>query len=216
METITLHRALSELKIIGSRIEKQISELVPLGMYQRGKLVNAGIGGYIPSTLEEFEASAKSKLQSINDLIERRNTIKKAVISKNSIVEMKVSGNRMTIADAINFKQILVYKKMLIQNLVAKQNGIISAFNRSNEVMERNLQTVLEASFGGKDNVKAKKDTPDIETITSSFRQVNELILSDPLELNKIIEQIEKEISDFETEVDAKLSEINAVTTIDI
>lgn len=69
MEKMTIHRALSELKLIDAKIEKQINELIPSGVYQKGKLVE----GYI--TEADFEKSAKSKFDSVNDLIERKNKI---------------------------------------------------------------------------------------------------------------------------------------------
>jgi hypothetical protein len=44
----------------------------------------------------------------------------------------------------------------------------------------------------------------------------NEWHLSDPLNIVDKIDALEKEVSEFETEVDATLSEINAITFIEI
>ena len=55
---MTIHRALAELKLIDSRIEKAINIVEPTGLMQLGKLVN---GFY---SKDEFEKEVKSKYQS--------------------------------------------------------------------------------------------------------------------------------------------------------
>ena len=44
----------------------------------------------------------------------------------------------------------------------------------------------------------------------------NEFHLFDPLKVAEKVESMEKEVADFEMEVDAVLSEINAVTFIEV
>ncbi len=72
METMTIHRALAELKLIDSRIEKSINAIVCSGIYQKDKLVN----NYY--TKNDFKKDARSKHQSVTDLIDRKNKIKSA------------------------------------------------------------------------------------------------------------------------------------------
>jgi hypothetical protein len=71
----------------------------------------------------------------------------------------------------------------------------------------------LEAALG-KDNVKAGKD--DVEAIRKPYIEANEFHLFDPLKVEETVEKLEKEVSEFEAEVDAVLSEANAVTFIEI
>jgi hypothetical protein len=75
------------------------------------------------------------------------------------------------------------------------------------------VQSILEATFG-KENVKAGKD--DVESVRKPYMEANEFHLFDPLSVDSKIEALEKEIGDFEAEVDAVLSEINAITIIEI
>jgi len=77
-QKMTIHRALSELKLIDSKIEKQINEIIAVGIYQKGKNIN----GYISP--DEFKSSAKSKYDSVNDLIARKCNIKSAIVDSNS------------------------------------------------------------------------------------------------------------------------------------
>lgn len=206
-QKMTIHRALSELKLIDSKIEKQINEIVPSGIYQKGKLIN----NYVKE--EDFSNSAKSKFDSVNDLIERKNTIKSAIVEANGVTKVKVAGKEMTIADAINFKAVVKFKKKLIETLKARQQQAVAQLNQQNTIVEQNVQRILEATFG-KENVKAGKD--DVESVRKPYMEANEFHLFDPLKVSEKIELMEKEVGDFEMEVDAILSEINAVTFIEV
>ena len=66
----------------------------------------------------------------------------------------------------------------------------------------------------GKDNVKIGEN--DVNSITEPYIEKNEFHLVDPLNLAKTIEDLSDEIEDFESNVDAALSEINALTFIEI
>lgn len=206
MEKMTIHRALSELKLIDSKIDKQINELLPSGILQKGKLVD----GYIQEA--EFEKSAKSKYNSVNDLIDRKNKIKSAIVTANGITKVKVSDKEMTIADAINFKSVIKFKKKLIVTLKQRHLQAIGELNKHNEAVNANVQRILEATFG-KENVKVGKE--DVEAVRKPYMDANEFHLFDPLKVDATVELLETEVSQFEAEVDAVLSEINAVTIIE-
>lgn len=206
-EKITIHRALSELKLIDSKIEKQIMEIEPVGVYQKGKPVN----GFIKE--EDFVSSVTGKYQSISDLIARKSKIKSAIVKANGETKVKVAEIEMTIADAINFKTAVRYKKLLADKLKARQQAVVADMNRGNGKIEENLQRILEATFG-KENVKTDKN--DIESVSKPYLESNLFHLLDPLEVTKKIEALEKEVAEFLAEVDAVLSEINAITFIEV
>jgi hypothetical protein len=206
-QRMTIHRALAELKLIDSKIEKQIDEIVPVGIFQKGKLINNHIKE------EDFSKSAISKFDSVNDLIMRKNLIKSAIIEANSITKVQVSGKEMTIADAINHKTIIKFKRNLLDTLKSRQKQSFAQLNQQNLAIEQNLQKILEATFG-KENVKVGKD--DFEAVRKPYMEANEYHLFDPLNVSKKIEEIENEVEAFEMEVDAVLSEINAITIIEI
>ena len=56
---MTIHRALAELKLIDSRIDKSIDSINPSGVMQKDKLVNNFY------KKDKFESDAKAKYQSI-------------------------------------------------------------------------------------------------------------------------------------------------------
>jgi len=206
-QRMTIHRGLSELKLLDARITKTIQDLKPADIRQKDKL----IGGGIAET--DFVQDAKSKFQAIQDMIVRKNNIKCAIVEANSLTTVEVAGRKMTIADAINYKMLVQYQKLLIEAIRAGHRRAVADLNTRNTQVEQNLQRILETTFG-KDNVKVGKD--DIESIRKPFLEANAFQIVDPLEAEKTVERLEKEVGDFEAEVDAVLSEANAVTFIEI
>lgn len=204
---ISLHRALAELKLIDSKVAKLVKEIEPVGVKQKGKLINRIYDE------ETFTQNAQAKFQSINDLIAQKIKIKSAIVDANAKTMVKVAGKEMSIADAITYKSVISYKKTLIEDLKTKYARTKADMESKNILVEQNLQKVLEATFG-KDNVKTTKD--DMEAVRKPFLESNEWLLIDPLKIENTIEKLEKGISEFESEVDAILSEINAVTVIEV
>ena len=85
-ETMSIHKALCELKVIGDRIEKTMGK-VPFVL--ANEHANKKIQG-IP--IEEFIAQIKSAHQSTMDLIARREAIKCAVVKSNAVTKVTVAG----------------------------------------------------------------------------------------------------------------------------
>ena len=206
---MTIHRALAELKLIDSKIEKAISVIEPTGIMQVNKLVNNFY------KKEDFENDAKSKFQSVIDLIERKNKIKSAIVTANGVTEVNISGIKMTIADAINFKSIIVFKKNLIETLIKKHNAIKSKFIIENEKIEKIALENAKIMIGKEGDNKVKPTDEDVKNIIEPFIKRNEFHLVDPLKVEQLTEKLQKEVSDFEVEVDAVLSEVNAITIIE-
>jgi len=204
---VTIHRALAELKLIDAKIEKAIADIQPSAIYQKDKL----IGGYMKN--EDFKTSAVSNYASATDLIKRKQKIKALIVESNSKTKVKVGDTEMTIAEAITEKDNVKFKKQLIQTLQAKHNRIIGVLAENNEKVNKNCQVILEHTFG-KDNTKV---TPsDMDSVKKPFMESNEFHLFDPLGVEKKVDELSKEVSTFEMEIDAVLSESNAVTFIEI
>lgn len=205
---MTIHRALSELKVLDSRINKHINEIFPIGFHQKDKLVDNRF------TMKEFNEMAPAAYQSVIDLIERKNKIKCAIVESNASTIVTVAGKTMKVAEAINYKSTISYKKNFANTLRQKYLALMGVFNKNKENVDKNVQILLEAALG-KDSVK-KADTNQIEAIQKPYLETNEFHLCDPLKLDEKIKDLEKEIGDFEADVDAALSTSNANTFIEL
>lgn len=207
MSKLTLHRALTELKTIDDRIEKAIDSIEPIGSKQNDKLVN----GFYKQ--EDFEEKAKSTYQSIIDLIERKNKLKCAIVDANAVTKVKVAGKEMTIADAINFKLLIDYEKDLLEQLKVQNQEVKSGIEKKNAQVEQNALQLAQSALQ-KDNVKISDN--DAIAITEPYIKKNSYELVDPLKIETKIQELEEEITNFESDVDSTLSEVNAVTVIEI
>ena len=83
-ETMNLHKALSELKILNDRISDKISNCTFCGTMKSGSKTILG------KTVDEFKTNVQSDYDSVNTLINRRNAIKRAVSKSNSSTSVKI------------------------------------------------------------------------------------------------------------------------------
>lgn len=209
MEKMTIHRALSELKLIDARIEKAIEQVEPTGVMQKDKLVN----GLYPK--DAFEKDTKAKFQSVTDLIDRKIKIKSAIVSVNGKTPVAVAGRNMTIADAITFKTVVLLKQNLVDALKVKYGKVKGKFLTENEKINAVALENAKIMIGKQGDDRIKPTDDDVRAIVEPFVKRNEFHLVDPLDAEKLIDKMQAEIDDFTTEVDAVLSEINAVTLIE-
>ena len=207
---ITIHRALAELKLIDARISKAISIIEPTCLIQNEKLVRRF------ETKSDFEKSTKEKYQSVIGLIQRKVDIKSAIVKANGSTEVKVGEKAMTIADAINFKSVIEMKKNLISQLTHKHNTVKTDFIQGNEKINDVALENAKIMIGKQGDDRVKATDTDIKNIVEPFIKRNEFHLVDPLSIEKLIETMQNEVDEFETEVDSVLSEINATTFIEI
>lgn len=204
---MTIHRALAELKLIDDKISKQTTEINPTAIRQPGKLLN---GVYEEN---DFNASAIGKYDSVIAMIARKGAIKSAIVSSNGHTFVNIGGQSMTVADAINAKNAIVFKRGLIDTLKLKQNKTIAGLNQQNDIIQANCQKIMEAAYG-KDAIK--NSTADVVAFQQDYLEKNSFVMADPLKVQTKIDALELEVSTFEMEVDAVLSESNAITQIEI
>lgn len=207
MEKLTIHRALAELKLIDSKINKKINEGLFIGVRQKGKLVMGRVSE------DDFKSSAQGSYDSIRDLFARKSKVKSAISLSNTHTKVKIGEEEITVAEAIAFRQQIPMMRQFYDTLRSQINQAHAVLNKNNEQVEANLQKILEVTFG-KDNTKIDKN--DMENVSDPFRQTNTWELVDPLDIEKVLKQSEDRLATFEAEADAVLSEANAITFIEI
>ena len=206
-KTLTLTRALTELKTLDRRIGNAINNLTPVTYSVGGKMV-------IPTTQEEFNSNAESQYSSVKDLINYRAALKRAVVLANAQTVVKVNNLTMTIAEAIDYKQIINYKKTLLKRLRTTYAEVTQRISSVESNNESKLQQLLNTALGGDKAGAGNKVDDIIKNMSDSFKKANEVKLVDPLKVSALIDALDKEITEFDTEIDAVLSETNGKTEI--
>ena len=203
---LTITRALAELKLIDKRIRKEIEASYFVAGVQKKKKI---MGMY---TKEEFSRRANGEIDSVQSLIERRKIIKSAVVNSNAKTMVTIAGNTMTVAEAIERKTSIEYEKELLQKMKKRYHAAYNEVENANMQVKQKLDILLESNFGK--DIKASEN--DVEAISKPYLEQNEWELVDPLRIVGRIEKFEKEIDEFEHEVDFVLSESNTITAIEI
>ena len=208
MEKMLVTVALNELKLLDSRIIKEID---------RGNFISSAKKSspkVSPAmSKEEFIEEAKSKFNSVKDLIERRAKIKAAIVDSNAKTEVEIDGVKMTRADAIERKSSINYEKLMLNELKDQLNIHTAKVNSSNYEVDNKIDSLVQAAYGkeGKNNIKQE----DYDAIAKPYREANEWDIVDPLNLKDVIEEIKKRIDGFESNIDSTLQISNCTTYIE-
>jgi hypothetical protein len=203
---MTIHRALKELKLLNDRITKEISTA---GFVLANKRSNTNVSG---RSVEDVSKNIVSSYNSVKDLIKRRNNIKQAIVLSNASTLVTVNSVSMTVAEAIERKQSIEFDRHFLKTLYSQWSTQAGKMNKENEQLQGAFEKFLMSFAGNKDNLKPEA----IKQMQETFNAQNEYVLIDPINVFEKYRQLEKEVNGFEAEVDAVLSESNAVTFIEV
>lgn len=206
MEEITITRALAELKLLDTRIDKKISEGEFIYFISKKNKSNVN--------QDTLVTNSKASYQSITDLIARRQKLKSAIIWSNSTTQVKLGDETMTVADVIERKQLVVFYQKLLLKMKQNRERVLNQLENHNQQMESDLQKILEINFGKSSNVKTNSD--DIENISKTYREHNKADVLDAVGLDNKVSEVEELLNRYQTESNFVLSESNAMTKITI
>lgn len=206
--TMTVTRALAELKLLDKRITKTTTESVFVDLYQERKK----LGRRTSKPIADFEKNAKEAYTSIRTLIARRRAIKVAITESNASTMVVIAADKMAVSEAIERKISLEYSTTLLAALREQARQAKEIVEKERAVLQSQVQTMLEKNLGG----DKKPNEGDYEAIAKPFFEANEPKIADPIGIDARIAELEKEIEDFESNVDFVLSESNAKTTIEV
>lgn len=204
-EQMSVTRALAELKTLDARITKAIN----------APFVEMTIGGKVLGSnrsVDEARGDIKSSFQSYEDLVKRRNAIKCAIVKSNAETKVVIGKTEMYVSEAIERKNSIAFDEQLIDNMRAQLRIAIGKVEKTNVDANTRLNQMLEVNLG-----KDRKTTEeDYAAIAKPFMAKNEAALVDPLNIEKLINELQEKVDEFKLNVDFALSEINAVTKITV
>lgn len=209
VETMTVHKALSELKVIDDRIASAIKG----GTFVKtNKHSNEKIDGL---TIPDFEKVIQGDYDRVSGLIKRQAAIKRAVTLSNAVTKVSISDVEYTVAEAIwmknhgmdmekTFLEHLKNQYAMAKMVLEQQNG---------DALEERAEKYVLGMYGQKEG---KTNTDEIEKAKREYIKSNTYDIIDPIKITDKIDALEKKINDFMVEVDSALSVSNAVTEITV
>lgn len=209
MRTLTITRALCELKLLKKRHQKQLINDFNLIAVKHGSKLKSPYSSYKE---EDFEAGIDPTLQSIEKLESMIFEIKSKIEESNSKTIVKIGSKEMTVRDAIIMKDLISLKSERLSRMKSSlelaRNSYESALRENQASIDRQLSDLSSKSSG--------KVDPDAEkSITNTVNALYEVKFIDH-GLSEKIKKLETEIEDFTSNVDFALSESNSITTIEV
>ena len=208
-EKMTIVSALSELKVLNSRISEEIATATFCDV---NKQVMRTLKG---KSLNDARAEMQGSYDKITALINRNNAIKKAVTKANAETYVKIGDEQMTIAEAIYMKQTgIELMRQLLMVMTSQYTKARTTIERNNgDALTQNCEAYIVKLFGAGDN---KSVSADIEAAKAKYIEENTVDLIEGIDTAKAIETLKNKIDTFEAEVDAAITVANATTTIEI
>ena len=201
--TMSVTRALVELKTLGKRTEKLTDELDLVRVVRKGDNRDQ----------QTFVKNAKSKYQALGNLVHRRDTLKSRIIESNAKTRVVLGHlGEYSVAEVIDLKQNIGLKQNILQTMRKQRQSSQATFEAREAEVRLKLDRLLEIEFG-KDT---KSNVGNVATITDSYMASNRVELLDPIGLDAQIDILSTEIEFLEKEADLVLSESNALTQIQL
>lgn len=201
-ESLTISRALAELKLLDKRISKGISGSTFMAIKTKNSNVDS----------QEFSKQATSSFQSILDLVNRRNLIKQRIVLSNSSTKINVASREYTVAEAIERKNTIQYEKSLLDSLKHQRQHFTSENERLTLDNERKIADMIQREIGK----EQKTNVELVVNLQKTLAETNKIEILDPLNVDRLITNLENDIETFESDIDFKLSEANALTKIQV
>lgn len=214
-ESMTVHRAMVELKTIDKRIAKEIDNA---SFCTSAKVNTKKLFG---QPAEEFYRQAQSGFDSITGLINRAAAIKAAISVSNAKTKIKVNEQEMTVAEAISLKQNLIpLRQKLLNALNIQYSEAIHEVEDKNATLEKRTDVYIASIYGSNAAAKAA-DAEEVNKAREAYANAQTFELIDGLKTNKkstadIIKAMQDDIVKFQNDLDAALSVSNATTVIEI
>jgi len=211
---LTLTEALVKLKLYDKKIEKKyqtlsIGKIIDIQKGKNSKLL------YSDLEMDNFKNEAKSYIDSIKQLIKNRAILKSKIVEANAKTKVIIANKEYSIAEAIERKNSIEYDKELVKILSEILENAKSKVLNHNQMVENEVDEMIKAQLEN-ENKSQKNISKETETLREMLLSNKEYRLINPLNLEKIIDELNTEIEEFESEVDVKLSIINSNTFIEI
>lgn len=208
-ETMLVHKALAELKILDARIINEIEDgtFCIANQHSNQKIKGVAVGDYKRIMQGDYDK--------VSDLIKRRKAIKQAVVLSNAVTKVVIGDKEYTVAEAIEMKNHGINSELKLLKELKAQYGFAqrTISDKNGESLEKSAENYVIGLYGSKDG---KTNVEEYEKTKKAFIESRTYDLIDPIDILEEINGLQDYIDSFTSEVDAALSVSNAITEITI
>lgn len=208
-EKMTIHKALSELKTLDARINKEIKSVPFVFANKHG---NNTVNGM---SVSNYSAEIKAAYQSANDLMERKSAIKRAVMMSNAVTKVIIGDTEYTVAEAIEVKNhaLPMWKLLLNKMEIDSINSQKKCETYNGDALESRADDYIKSLY---ENADMKNASDEIKKVRDDFIKSQTMEIVDPIGISDEMKKLSDRINTFAVNVDSALSVSNAVTEIEV
>ena len=209
MTQMTVTDALAELTLLEKRIDSARADL------GNNALITFVEVGKVPTgfrTREEYQTKARSALQRVDALINRRRVIKRAIVLSNATTMVSVANEEMTVAEAIEMKNFIAYYEEVLNTMHSAYRMTLNKYEQAQAKVKERLDKLALEVLGRNANTASDR----YQSLADSFLAREGIELLDPVNLSEENERRQNFIEEFKSTVDRVLSISNARTTIEV
>lgn len=210
-QNMSLTKALSEIKLIDSKITKKIERSAFIDLRQGEDIKGDTLLTHRP--IDKFKEEAKASFQSIEDLFSNRKKIKAALSQKNAETIITVNNENFSIASAIEYKKSIKGKEQLLAAMKYQYSCVLQRLEKFNQEVKAKAHEKAITFLGGNPDVNAEKYKSLFNEKVTELGCYKKI---DPLDLKMKIEKLEDSIVQFQANIDCELSQINSLTEIEV
>lgn len=208
-ETMTIHKALAELKLLDKRIQKAVMDTKYCACVKNSTTKVNGM------TVEEFKENTKSSYQRILDMIRRRDAIKKAVAKSNATTTVEIDGVAYTVAEAIWMNQAgMDAYDILYRKLNQDYASDVAQSDRNNAALDDKAEQFIISMSGSKEKVSINSE--EVKAAKKAYMDSNTCSVVSGFDVKEELKALDAKINSFRAECDAALSSSNATTMIEV
>jgi len=207
MTQMTVTDALAELTLLEKRIDSARAAL------EGNTLITVVEVGKTPTgyrARDEYGTKARAALQKVDALIARRRTIKRIVVLSNASTTVTVAGEEMTVAEAIEMKNFILYYEAVLDTMQSAYSRARKDFNVAQARVKERLDKLAIEVLGK--NATSEK----YQSLADSFLAREGVELLDPTNLAAECDRRQTFVEEFKSTVDRVLSISNARTLLEI
>jgi hypothetical protein len=202
MSSVSVTQALSELKLLRSRIQNATNGSRLIALKKKRDMLDSS----------RFATEARASYQSFTDLLARYNQLKAAIVLSNATTSVTIGDKTYTVADAVERKRTIEFEKTMLA--IMKQQ--FEQVKREHEAHSVSEQARVERLLQSELSKDSKTNVEVITQLTETFLSQNKAEILDPLNLETKIAEMNRSIEEFETKVDWVLSESNGRTVLSL
>lgn len=193
----SLAKILADKKLVVNKLNKKIQNLEVTALVENDKIGN--------NTKEEVVKNITADKKAIRDLIAERDKLSRALLKANAETRVSIGKEIYTIVEAIARKSTIETDKVILRKMISSLERVKMLKAQKEEQLENRIDSIINNG-----------ESANAQVVIDSMRNLNKFEVLNEAELEAEIKELSESIETFESDIDFALSEVNAITLVEV